>query len=611
MTDAESGDTVKLTADIVIPKNVDMLTVDDEKELTLDLNDHYILYTGSDPNDSIITVEDDADLTLTDSSANGTLRYVALSNAYVQDEKKVCRGKRITTSEPAGNHLEVTGGFITGGFGESGAGGAVYINGGNFTMTGGTLCGNIADDDGGGAVTLDDDECSFVLSDNAKIYGNSSGYGGGVYVNAGTFTMDGGTIEKNEAVYNGGGVYVHDGEFIQNSGVITSNNARRSGGGVYVEEASFELKGGSIASNTASLGGGVYNEDYGEFTMSGGSITGNKASSAAGGVYNAGEFMISGASEINGNYAELFIINGKPVFHADTNVCLCVDTEKITVNGELSNLTPIGVSIWDPDGDKNNNYLSGVFAEAAPSYNGGSLKDEDIAHFKSDVKDFSVILNADGEAELNGTAAAPTDDGSKVPVTDPSVVYAAPEDNFAAVAAGSTDGIGGSIKNLTLDFSNVARSDVKPSDLRITAINGSKFTTAAKVKDKDSFRTTGRVKAKYNDADGTVTFTCKGNGTATVTMEDGISYTISFTSDRPRAQKSAKKLKRGSESVTRTITDLFGTHITSGILYISSQKHAQARVSDNSIVIEPTDSDKIKIGYQYLNKKYKITVKVK
>ena len=145
----------------------------------------------------------------------------------------------------------------------------------------------------------------------------------------------------------------------------------------------------------------------------------------------------------------------------------------------------------------------------------------------------------------------------------------------------------------------------------MTAVNGSKFTTAAKVKDKNSVKTTGGVKAKYNKKDSTVSFKCKKDGIATVTMADNNTYTIKFTVEKPKAQDSAKKITKGSAPVVKTVTDLFGTHINAGKLTVEKQKNSLAKVSDNSIIIDPRDKDSIKIRYRYLNKKYKITVKVK
>ena len=67
----------------------------------------------------------------------------------------------------------------------------------------------------------------------------------------------------------------------------------------------------------------------------------------------------------------------------------------------------------------------------------------------------------------------------------------------------------------------------------------------------------------------------------------------------------------GGSSVTRSIEDLFGTRINSGKLFIEKQKHSQAKLEGNAVIIDPKEKDSIKIVYRYLNKKYKITVKVR
>ncbi len=59
---------------------------------------------------------------------------------------------------------------------------------------------------------------------------------------------------------------------------------------------------------------------------------------------------------------------------------------------------------------------------------------------------------------------------------------------------------------------------------------------------------------------------CKKNGSVTLTMDDGVTYTISFTVEKPKAQKSAKKMSIGGSPETKNMMDLFGTHIDAGNL---------------------------------------------
>ncbi len=198
----------------------------------------------------------------------------------------------------------------------------------------------------------------------------------------------------------------------------------------------------------------------------------------------------------------------------------------------------------------------------------------------------------------------------KVPVTDPSTsAYASSEDNFAPVAPGSSDGTGGDIKKLLLDFSQVKASGVDPNGLRMTVIAGSKFRT--KVKDRNSVKTEGGIKAKFNKKDGTATITCKKNGKAIFEMEDG-TYTVNFTVEKPKPNKNEKKMPVGSGTVNKTIKALFGTTLDSGTLTAQSKKGAsKVSVSGNALLITPEGKDTIKVQYQYLNKKYKMNIKVK
>jgi len=199
----------------------------------------------------------------------------------------------------------------------------------------------------------------------------------------------------------------------------------------------------------------------------------------------------------------------------------------------------------------------------------------------------------------------------KVPVSDPASAYASPEDNFAPVAPGSSEGTGGSIKKLELDFSKVKESGVAPDNLKMTAIAGSKFTTRAKVKDKNSVHTEGGVKAKFNKKDGTATITCKKDGNATFETEEG-TFKVEFKVDKPKPNKNEAKISTGTAPVTKTVKDLFGTSISGGKLTIVKEKlSGQATLKGNELTINPAEKDTIKVQYQYLNKKYKLSIKVK
>jgi fibronectin type 3 domain-containing protein len=162
-------------------------------------------------------------------------------------------------------------------------GGGVYINGGTLTMDGGTISGNRV-------------EATSSSSSYSNTYTRAKG--GGVYFYSGTFIINNGTISNNTAYSNkfptaGGGIYIDDGEiFTMNGGTISDNTTESSsilatsytyGGGVAAWNSStFAMQGGTISGNSVKsadnrLGGGVYVRSD-KFTKTGGTIYGSNAS---------------------------------------------------------------------------------------------------------------------------------------------------------------------------------------------------------------------------------------------------------------------------------------------------------------------------------------------
>jgi hypothetical protein len=144
---------------------------------------------------------------------------------------------------------------------------------------------------------------ALTMEAGAKITGNTSGYGGGVNVDQGSFTMNGGEISDNSVTGNGGGVYVGSGggSFTMNGGEIFDNFATGTsstdgyGGGVCVS-SSFTMNGGKIFDNSSTYGGGV----FGSFTMNDGEISDNLAAKGGGGVSSNSISIMSGGI-ISGN----------------------------------------------------------------------------------------------------------------------------------------------------------------------------------------------------------------------------------------------------------------------------------------------------------------------
>ncbi|MBQ6756537.1 MAG: S-layer homology domain-containing protein [Oscillospiraceae bacterium] len=260
------GGSYYLTQDVTIGSTWDVPT----GTVNLSLNGHGISYSEKENNASVITVGNNAILNLYDYNTTTVHKYTVNED-----------GLAVVDGADSGDTVKsFTGGYITGGTGTKTAvstnqryGGGVYVNGGTFNMTGGTIIGNTAT------------------------------YGGGVYVdNGGTFNMNGGTIIGNTANFGGGGgVYVDSGDY-------DYDNSKEIPGGT------FNMNGGTISGNTAEDGGGVYVAsgyyDYdnskeipgGTFNMNGGTISGNTAEhGGGGGVYvDSGYYDYDNNKEIPG-----------------------------------------------------------------------------------------------------------------------------------------------------------------------------------------------------------------------------------------------------------------------------------------------------------------------
>ena len=191
---------------------------------------------------------------------------------------------------------------------ERGGGGGVAVDAGTFTMSGSAeITGNHAECGGG---VYEGASGAFIMNSGAKIAKNeASGKGGGVYMGASgvkyKFQMTGGEIANNKAA-EGGGVYAGKygtSQFTMTGGSITNNTATNTGGGVYVTKMTFNMSGGTIARNNAeNEGGGVYAGRYGTFTMNAGEISGNEATSTDGnGGSNGGGVYADGGGRFDMN----------------------------------------------------------------------------------------------------------------------------------------------------------------------------------------------------------------------------------------------------------------------------------------------------------------------
>jgi hypothetical protein len=155
------------------------------------------------------------------------------------------------------------GGTISDNDGDGSGGGVYAANKSTFTM----YNGNIVNND--------------VLTPGTGLPPNAFS-GGGVFLYNSSFTLEGGFIRYNTAQYAGGGVSIFSdspanrASFTMKDGTIMENVGRMGGGGVAQDGGVFTMSGGSISGNYAMYGGGVFlsSRIAARFEKTGGTIYG-------------------------------------------------------------------------------------------------------------------------------------------------------------------------------------------------------------------------------------------------------------------------------------------------------------------------------------------------
>jgi hypothetical protein len=210
-----------------------------------------------------------------------------------------------TTPATAPSGLVVTGGNVAGG-----DGGGIR-NQGVLTLTGVTVTGNNANQ--GGGVATEGTATQLLINGNCTIVSNTAGGGAGVYINAGTSTIDTSTITGNTG--GGSNVYINataavttsitnsivsqgtaPGVFLSSTGAgtlnlaadtFTNNNSGGfAGGGLDVPSgpSKVNIVNSTFAYNVSNSGGGGINfAGTGTLTIVNSTITGNVDTSATGG----------------------------------------------------------------------------------------------------------------------------------------------------------------------------------------------------------------------------------------------------------------------------------------------------------------------------------------
>lgn len=248
-------------------------------------------------------------------------------------------------------------------------GGGIYIKAGSLNINSGNISYNSSANNGGGILFEDDDTPSTNLISGGIIEGNKATNGAGIYTES-DITMTGGTIKGNEGNTsgNGGGIFVNKGKQFIMSGdsKILDNKNMNYGAGVYLnyDNCKLVMKGGEISGNIAEThGGAVYMHDLNSSIHS--------------------DMQISGSSYIPYGGA----VNNNDIFMLDFNA-------KITITGSLSDRQADNLIYITPKENSQNTYTEGKTILEADS--GVSLTDE-FSKFRvtpdSQGKEWSIDTN--------------------------------------------------------------------------------------------------------------------------------------------------------------------------------------------------------------------------
>ena len=371
LTAGMAADNYYLTTDVTLDT-----TWEPASGTVLDLNGHNITMQQE---GAVIDVT--GSFTLTDCKGTagkyGKITHTADVNGRGVDVKPATTGGAAT--------FTMYGGSIDGNTVSDHGGGVYIVKNSTFTMYGGEITGNkvlngsVSVSYGGGVYV---DGGSFELSGDAIISQNqtaNNGWGGGVYLSGGTFTMSGNaTIAENTAA-RGGGVYMNSApNFTMSGGSIYKNTATGDGGGVYAYSGTLNMSGtAQIAENTATgEGGGAFVNSSATLNMSGSaSITDNKTTGSAscgGGVYVAnGKLTMSGESSISKNTAPNNS-GGGVVLYGSNGTFTMSDKAKVSENVAKNNGAGVYMTMG-PTFTMNGGSISNNTATNTTGGNGGGV----------------------------------------------------------------------------------------------------------------------------------------------------------------------------------------------------------------------------------------------
>lgn len=247
----DTSPSITLSCDITAGEGDGEITVSGTSTVRLDLNGHVL--DGA-MRTRIFLVQDGGRLVITDSDAQ---KRGALAGGSAEDASVTHSGGGVYVA--AGGQLELNGATIRDCQGAYGGGAVCTL--GNFYMYNGAVIKDCKTwhAGGGGAVYTTGSTARFIMRDTALIDNCSFC---GVWVEEGTFSMEGGTIRGCESRSGGGGIYVSEGgTFTLSGGLITGNyDGTNKGAAIYLA-GTLNLRGGEIADNIVD-DMSIYWEDF-------------------------------------------------------------------------------------------------------------------------------------------------------------------------------------------------------------------------------------------------------------------------------------------------------------------------------------------------------------
>ncbi len=177
-------------------------------------------------------------------------------------------------------------------------GGGVYVAAGTLSVNGSTFNQTTAIENGGGLFL----NSGTMTVTGSTFNGGSARFGGGIYVNNGITTVTNNNFSNHVVTEQGGGIFFNTGTLTLNDSSF-DNNSARFGGGLYANSATVTVDNSTFANHVvAEQGGGIFYNN-GTLTISNSSFDNNSAR-FGGGIFSNGSFTVGGSIFTNNSVVE-------------------------------------------------------------------------------------------------------------------------------------------------------------------------------------------------------------------------------------------------------------------------------------------------------------------